>query len=151
MTKTVRTVGAAMLIRTVVRGRVGHAKARSFSIGDFETGDLTDWGSTPATTSNSLFGVTDGVAFTRGFLPHSGGCEMVFGAFGVGADLIYQDLGATVVGQTYVVDFWLANTAPPIGAPYDQFKVFWNGNADSRHDRQRPRSGTRIVPSSSPG
>jgi hypothetical protein len=81
--------------------------------GDFETGDLTGWTFTPA-SSGSLFAVNS-------VLPHSGNYAASFGGVTAGSyDTITQTI-TTVPGRQYTLDYWLANDREPA----NDFRVMW--------------------------
>ena len=69
--------------------------------GGFEKGTFSDW-TTVAASSGSDFYVTS-------FYPHSDTYNALFAAGGQYDDSIKQPL-ATVPGQSYKIDFWLAHS-----------------------------------------
>lgn len=90
------------------------AQASIVHNGDFEVGDFTDWATLPP-PEDPLFWVSGN--------PHSGEYAAWFGAVGTADENIWQTF-ATIPGQTYELDFWLAHGA---SGPSNDFKVLWNG------------------------
>jgi hypothetical protein len=96
--------------------------------GGFETGTLAGWTATPS-SSTSLFGVNSDSS-------NYGAYSAFFGGVNTGGgdeDTISQSF-ATIPGQSYVVDFWLAfeMTSFPPCDPFstcieNDFSAFWNG------------------------
>jgi hypothetical protein len=81
--------------------------------GGFETGDFSNWTTTPA-TQGSLFGVNT-------VLPHAGTYAAYFGATRSFDDTISQTL-TTVANQSYSIGFWLAH---PSGVATNDFSALW--------------------------
>src|SRR5712691_12326295 len=90
------------------------ARANMIVNGGFETGTFDDWLPIPPPV-DSLF-------FVSG-VPHTGHYAAWFGAIGVVDETLSQDV-ATVPGDTYVVDFWLAHGSRDHA---NDFSVWWNG------------------------
>ena len=86
--------------------------------GGFETGDLTGWTLTPA-SSGSLFEVG-----SSPIAPHSGNYAAQFGATAYIPDSISQTL-ATVPGDTYSLSYWLNHNETDAE---NDFQVSWAGN-----------------------
>jgi hypothetical protein len=80
--------------------------------GGWETGDFTGW----TVQTDHGFVRCDTVS-----LPHSGACHLVSGPYTPPGSFA-QDL-ATVAGQFYTLDFWLAH----MNASTNSFNVFWDG------------------------
>jgi len=89
------------------------AQANAILNGGFETGTLADWTMTPAASGS--------MAYVSGHA-HSGRDALWFGAIGATDDQVFQTF-ATVPGQTYVIDFWLAHGRSNAA---NDFKVLWN-------------------------
>jgi hypothetical protein len=88
------------------------AKANLITNPGFETGDFTGW----TTGGGSVMGSFNGVS------PHSGSFQAVFS----GPSVVLSQTLATMAGQSYTVDFWMAavNVDPGGG----MFGVFWGGS-----------------------
>jgi hypothetical protein len=82
--------------------------------GGFETGDFTGW---------TLSGNTESTGVDNEE-PHSGEFAAYFGAQG-SLGFLSQSV-TTVVGETYIISFWIQNE----GDPPDAFQAFWNGLLD---------------------
>lgn len=105
---TIIALGVSLMTGTV-------AEANLVSNGGFETGDLSGWTVTPA-TSGSLVGVDD-------FVPRSGVYGAYFAAVERMDDSISQTI-ATVPGSSYIFEFWLSNDDT---LEDNDFHAFWNG------------------------
>jgi flagellin len=90
------------------------ARANVILNGGFETATLSDWTMTPAPSGS--------MAYVSGHA-HSGRDALWFGAIGAFDDQVSQTF-ATLPGQTYVVDFWLAHGRSNAA---NDFNVFWGG------------------------
>ena len=92
------------------------AKANLITNPGFETGDFTGW-----TTSG--FAVVSGTFFN--LAPHSGNFQANLGNPLVNGS-ITQTL-ATMAGQSYTIDFWLALPPGQPLNPFNSFVVTWGG------------------------
>jgi hypothetical protein len=89
------------------------ARANAILNAGFETATLTDWTMTPAASGS--------MAYVGGHA-HSGRDALWFGAIGAYDDRVFQTF-ATLPGQTYVIDFWLAHGRSNAA---NDFNVLWN-------------------------
>jgi hypothetical protein len=110
--------------------------------GTFETGTMVGWTPQPATlpgggtlmdvqTANNRCG--QGFEFPLACQgPHSGAWDMAFGGNmnlfdSRGLEDVLSQAVATVPGQLYTLDFWMAQDSPGLACCYNEFRVFWNG------------------------
>ncbi len=97
--------------------------------GGFETGDFTGWTVTAGASGSYIVVSSFGTAHTGApFGPHSGQYEASFGGIGPGDDSISQTL-STTPGQSYVLEYWLANISGP--GPTEHFQASWGGQVIS--------------------
>ncbi len=116
--------GTAAAVNLPFQLSVGQNRVQN---GGFETGDLGSWASANIVNggpNGSYTGVDNG-AYPVGF--HSGSWVFVFAQFGSLAYLS-QTL-ATYPGQSYLLSFWLTNTADGNVSNPEQFTANWNTNA----------------------
>lgn len=93
------------------------------SNGDFETGDLTGWTLGNGGPFDAVCASGSGIGAAT-CISQSGNFAMSFGLFGSTATLS-QTLN-TVVGETYLLSFWLANDNPA-NTDTETFAVTWGG------------------------
>src|SRR5438874_1567191 len=107
------------VLTAVAAFSVAHpASANLITNGGFETGDFTGW--TRRGERSDVFGSFNGIA------PHSGNFQAALhGSPQFDLQAIAQTL-ATTSGQSYIIDFWLANTVPP-EFELNSFAVRWCG------------------------
>src|SRR5205814_1991684 len=91
------------------------AKANLITNPGFETGDFTGWSVTGAATVTGTF---------NGIMPHTGSFQAVLGSHNAASGEIDQSI-ATIAGQSYTINFWLA--LPPPGANPNLFTFAWGG------------------------
>ncbi len=103
----------AALVAAVALCVATPARANVIGNGGFETGTWADWTKTPAPSGSILVIAGHG---------HSGRDAAWFGAIGSFNDHLSQTF-ATVPGETYILDFWLAQSAFGGG---NSFIVSWN-------------------------
>jgi hypothetical protein len=109
--------------------------------GDFETGSTFGWTAFPATPPGmgTLFRVqTSGeLCGDPRVLPcrpaHTGLYDMAFGGdmnlFDIqGLEDVLAQSVATTPGQSYALNFWMAQDSPGLACCYNEFRVFWNGS-----------------------
>ncbi|PYR15309.1 MAG: hypothetical protein DMF94_32370 [Acidobacteria bacterium] len=108
-----KAVGIGAVVLTMLLSSTA-ARANMIVNGGFETGEFDDWLPIPPPV-DSLFFVSGS--------PHTGHYAAWFGAIGVVDETLSQDV-ATVPGDTYVVDFWLAHLSNDHA---NDFNVSWNG------------------------
>jgi hypothetical protein len=101
------------LLAACVLGAAPVARANTISDGGFENVTWSDWTITHGSAGSVLF---------LGSHAHSGSSAAWFGAFGGFDDQLSETI-ATVPGNTYVVDFWLAHGG---GSSGNDFSVWWN-------------------------
>jgi hypothetical protein len=108
-----KLVGIGAVVLTMLLSSTP-AHANMISNGGFETGEFDDWLPIPPPV--------DSYFFVSGN-PHTGHYAAWFGAIGVVDETLSQNM-ATVAGDTYVVDFWLAHG---MNNHANDFSVWWNG------------------------
>src|SRR5437667_2102198 len=108
-----KAVGIGAVVLTMLLSSTA-ARANMIVNGGFETGAFDDWLPIPPPVDSLFFVSGD---------PHTGHYAAWFGAIGFVDETLSQDV-ATVAGDSYVVDFWLAH------GPHNysnDFSVWWNG------------------------
>ncbi len=100
------------------------AGAATISNGGFETGDLTGWTLTNASTFDTVCAAGSTLGSST-CIANSGTFAMGFGQFGALATL--SQTIATTPGSTYAISFYLANDNPG-GDPDESFAMQWNGS-----------------------
>lgn len=124
------SMGCSLVLAIALLSR-GVAEANLVENGGFETGDFSGWEVTSDTAHGgcqrvgSDVSVCGAVDLDPG--PHGGGFAAYLGqpsAFDPG--LLSQSIG-TVPGQSYTLDFWLANLSFDGSSTPNDFQVTWNG------------------------
>ena len=121
MTRLAIGLARSVLVAGILLSFAQPISANLIANGGFETGDFTGWTLTGNVTPSTR--VTTASDDPTVIHVHSGIYGVVSGPHP--PDVYLSQSLATTVGQTYIVDFWLAAS----GGPPNHFSVNWNGTS----------------------